>query len=362
MIKKLFSGSTNGAKKVANLYKPSTIREKNWGWRIALLVGTLSFTTAVTMFIFSSEPDPITPEEAIEKYLSADRYEGENRASFKDRTGATITAMTVHLIDSLQDKKGGYLSNDVTPPGVLMDNIPAWELGVLKNLRDISKIFRNNFSTSGTQTKMDKDLATVETKLSYDSEKWMLPSSESAYSDASSALKSYLNRIVDDNEADAQFYARADNLRHFLNVTAVNLGSYSQRLSESVGIRVENTALAGDKNATQTTAAPKQLFNKTSWYKVDDNFYEARGYAWALLQEMQAIQVDFKAVLQDKNAMVYVQQLIRELEATQKPVWSPIILNGNGFGVMTNHSLVMASYLARTKNILIELSTLLERG
>lgn len=361
MLKKIFSGSTQGAKKVANLYKPSTIREKNWGWRIALLIGTLCVVIGVAMFIFSSEPDPVTPEEAINTYLSADRVEDEGKP-IANKTGVAITAMTIHLIDSLQHKTGGYLSNDVTPPGILLDNVPSWEYGVLRNLRDISKVFRNSFATSGSQTKMDKDLADVENKLSYDSEKWMLPSSESAYEDAARALQSYLNRIVDDNEADAQFYARADNLRRFFQVVSPNLGSYSQRLSESVGIDVENMALAGDKNATQTTEAPKQLFNKTPWHKIDNNFYEARGYAWALLQEVQALQIDFKDVLEDKNATVYVQQLIRELEATQKTVWSPMILNGNGFGVMTNHSLVMASYFSRANAILIELTTLLERG
>lgn len=361
MLKRLFSGSAKGAKTVAGLYKPSTIREKSWRWRILLVVGTLIALNIVMMLIFSREPAPISAKEALVKYLPADKINPQGNPE-EIKTGAAITAMTIHLIDSLQDKSGGYLSNDVTPPGILMDNMPEWEHGVLRNLRDISKVFRNHFATSGTQTKLDDDLAAVENKLSNDSHKWLFPSPEASYNDAARALQNYFDRIIDDNDADAQFYARADNLVHFFRVVTPNLGSYSQRLSESIGVEVENTALAGDASATQTTAAPKQQFNKTPWYKIDNNFYQARGYAWALLQEMRAIQVDFKAVLEDKNAMVYVQQLVRELEATQKTVWSPIILNGSGFGVVSNHSLVMASYLSRAKAILIELTTLLERG
>lgn len=361
MLKQLFFGSAKGAKKVAGLYKPSTIREKGWIWRGLLIIGTLIAAILLMMFIFSREPATITPKQALVKYLPADRVD-ENGEPKAVKTGAAITAMTIHLIDSLQHKSGGYVSNDVTPPGILMDNMPEWEWGVLRNVRDLSKVFRNNFATSGTQTKLDDDLAEVENKLSIDSEKWLFPSPEDSYDDAARALQRYFTRIIDDNDADAQFYARADNLRRFFRVVSPNLGSYSQRLSESVGIEVENMALAGDKNATQTTEAPKQLFNKTSWWKIDNNFYEARGYAWALLQEMQALRVDFKAVLEDKNAMVYIDQLIRELEATQKTVWSPMILNGNGFGVVTNHSLVMASYLSRANAILIELTDLLERG
>ncbi len=361
MLKNLFFGSAKGAKKVAGLYKPSTIREKGWVWRSLLFIGTLVAIIIVAMFIFSGEPEPITPKAALVKYLPADKIDDEGNPT-EIKTGAAITAMTIHLIDSLQDKPGGYLTNDVTPPGILMDNIPAWEYGVLRNLRDISKVFRNNFATSGTQTKLDRDLAAVENKLSIDSEQWMFPSPEASYNDAARALQNYLKRIIDDNDADAQFYARADNLRRFFRMVSPNLGSYSQRLSESIGVEFENMALAGDKTAAQTTAAPKQLFSKTPWYKIDNNFYEARGYAWALLQEMRALQVDFKAVLEDKNAMVYVKQLIRELEGTQSMVWSPVILNGNGFGVVTNHSLVMASYFSRADSILIQLSNLLERG
>lgn len=371
MLKKLFTGSAKGAAKgattIAGLYAPNTWREKGWLWRILLIIGTFIAIQVILMLWWSATPAPITAKEALVKYLPAERIDAQgNPKPTKDgqiaETGAALTAMTVHLIDSLQDKPGGYLNNDVTPPGILMDNMPSWEQGVINNLRFLSKDFSSRFSTSGTQTKLDDDLVEAMNKLSNDSIKWMWPSPEDSYDDAARALERYLNRIIDDNKADAQFYARADNLSYFLDVVASNLGSYSQSLSESVGHEVEDTALAGDATAQQTTQVPQQQFKKTPWHQVDNNFYEARGYAWALLQEMRAIQVDFKSVLEDKNATVYVQQLIRELEATQKTVWSPVILNGDGFGVVTNHSLVMASYLARAQSITIELKNLLERG
>ncbi len=361
MLKQLFSGSAKGATKVAGLYKPSTIKSHGWVWRIALIIGTYIAIVLALMLCWSREPALISVKQALVKYLPADNITAEGEPQ-NIKTGAALTAMTTHLIDTLVNKSGGYLSNDILPPGVLMDNMPEWEYGVLRNLRDISKIFRINFATSGSQTKLDKDLAEVENKLNIYSKQWMFPRPEESYEKAGAALKRYFDRIMDDNDADAQFYARADNLRRFLYVVSPNLGSYSQRLSESVGVEVKNMALAGDAAAKQSTQAPQQFFNKTPWHKVDNNFYEARGYAWALLQEMRAVQVDFNSVLQDKNATVYIQQLIRELEGTQRTVWSPIILNGDGFGVVTNHSLVMASYLSRANAIMIELSDLLERG
>jgi len=67
-------------------------------------------------------------------------------------------------------------------------------------------------------------------------------------------------------------------------------------------------------------------------------------------------------VLEKKNAAVSVQQIIRELEASLEPVWSPVILNGSGFGLWANHSLVMASYLTRANAAIVDLRDLLAQG
>ena len=83
---------------------------------------------------------------------------------------------------------------------------------------------------------------------------------------------------------------------------------------------------------------------------------------WALLHLLKAIERDFRPVLQDKNAIISVKQIIRELEESQAAVYSPIILNGGGYGFFANHSLVMANYISRANAALIDLRKLLERG
>ena len=81
-----------------------------------------------------------------------------------------------------------------------------------------------------------------------------------------------------------------------------------------------------------------------------------------MIHFLKAVEVDFADVLEKKNATVSLQQIIRELEATQESLWSPIILNGSGFGTLANHSLVMANYISRANAALIELSELLNQG
>jgi hypothetical protein len=101
---------------------------------------------------------------------------------------------------------------------------------------------------------------------------------------------------------------------------------------------------------------------ETPWMQIDNVFYEARGQAWALSHLLRAIEVDFADVLAKKNATVSVRQIIRELEASQEPVWSPMMLNGSGFGMLANHSLVMANYISRANAAVIDLRQLLNQG
>jgi hypothetical protein len=279
-------------------------------------------------------------------------------------TGATTTVTLIESIHTLLDKRGGYLSNDKLPPGVFMDNIPNWEFGSLTASRDLIKALRNDFSRSQTQSIEDKDLAEADPLLNSPSDRWLLPSSESQYRKAIGDLQNYLSRLTGDSSGGATFYARADNLADYLQTASGRLGSLSQRLSASVGQeRLESVGADGlpVPASSSLTPLPGQMV-KTPWSKIDDNFYEARGYTWALLEQLKAIRRDFGPILRSKNAEVSLEQVIRELEESQKPVTSPIILNGSPFGFFANHSLVMANYVSRANAALIDLRELLRRG
>ncbi len=81
-----------------------------------------------------------------------------------------------------------------------------------------------------------------------------------------------------------------------------------------------------------------------------------------MIHLLKAVEIDFEPILQKKNALISLRQIIRELEGTQESVWSPVILNGSGFGLFANHSLVMASYISRANAAVIDLRNLLSQG
>jgi hypothetical protein len=277
-------------------------------------------------------------------------------------TGYTTTVTTIRVAETLLEKRGGYLSNDLFPPGVWLDNVPNWEFGVLTQVRDVARAYRIDFSRSQSQSSEDPDLSIAEGKFFFDSESWALPPSESEYREGIRLFRRYLDRLADPQDRRAQFYARSDNLRQWLQGVETRLGSLSQRLSASVGKRQLDTSLAGDRAAAQSTETPLDEDYKTPWLELDDVFYEARGQTWALLHLLRAMEHDFRDVLEDKNALVSLRQIIRELEPTQDPLWSPMILNGGGFGPLANHSLVMASYVSRANAGISDLRQLLAQG
>jgi len=303
---------------------------------------------------WSAEPDRFDVREAAAQHAP--------ETSSKLTTGSYTTSAVIATMETLLNKRGGYLSNDIMPPSVWLDNIPNWEFGVLVQMRDMTRAMRNDYSRSQSQSVEDEDLIVAEPNFHFDNNSWFLPATESEYRKGIDALYGYLERLQDPENPEAQFYARADNLREWLGQVEKRLGSLSQRLSASVGQVRLNTDLAGDAEAVQSTETSSQVVVKTPWTEIDDVFYETRGAAWALIHLLKAAEIDFKAVLDDKNALVSLRQIVRELEATQETVWSPIILNGSGFGLFANHSLVMASYISRANAAVIDLRALLAQG
>ncbi|WP_404365162.1 DUF2333 family protein [Marinobacter sp.] len=277
-------------------------------------------------------------------------------------TGFATTSTLIQVAETLLEKRGGYLSNDLFPPGVWLDNIPSWEFGVLVQVRDMSRAMRKDISRSQSQSSEDQDLVIAEPQFHFDSDSWAIPSTESEYRRGIEALKRYRERLSRPDQPEAQFFARADNLNNWLADLETRLGSLSRALGESVGKPSLSDAIARTDPDQPLTENIGQADVQTPWTQIDNVFYEARGSAWALLHLFRAIEVDFRKVLNDKNALASVHQVIIELEGTQGEMWSPMVLNGSGYGVLANHSLTMAAYISRANSAISDLRELLSRG
>jgi hypothetical protein len=322
---------------------------------LALVAVLAALFIGILGVIWSFEPDPFSVSETVERKLA--QYGGNQRV------GSASAATLIRVAETLLDKPGGYLSNDILPPGLYLDNIPNWEFGVLVQVRDFSRAFRESFSRSQSQSQEDRDLSEAEPLFSFNNNSWVFPATESEYRRAINLVESYLQRLVDPQNPDAQFYARADNLSTWLLSVESRLGSLSCRLSDCVRLDRRSGAANGGvgSGAVTTGSASRSMRPTTPWLQVDDIFYEARGTTWALLHFLRAIEIDFADVLENKNATVSLRQIIRDLEFSQRAIF-PVILNGSGFGIFANHSLTMANYVSRANAAIIDLRNLLAQG
>jgi len=96
-------------------------------------------------------------------------------------SGYTTVETVKSVAGSLLDKDGGYLSNDLAPPGLWLDNMPSWEYGVLVQVRDVVRALRKDFARSQSQSTEDPDLAKADPRFNFDNKSWALPATEAEY-------------------------------------------------------------------------------------------------------------------------------------------------------------------------------------
>lgn len=118
---------------------------------LALVLLGLVALVAIGLFglgwYWSWEPEPIDPTAGLAKNAA---------------TGVVTTDALIGVTRTLLDKPGGFLRNDVMPPGVLMDNMPSFEYGALVQVRNLVHVLRNEISRSQAQSPRDPDLAIAE--------------------------------------------------------------------------------------------------------------------------------------------------------------------------------------------------------
>jgi len=323
------------------LFHPATFREKGVLWSVGIFtVLTVALLLAIAEYWGNEEP----PFDVLKVAMEDAKTENPKDLPL----GYAYATALIEIADTLLHKPGGFLANDMFPPGVFEDNMPMWEYGALTALRDGTSALRNHIARAQSQSKEDGDLAKAEPMFYFDHKSWQLPSSESEYSKGIEAMERYRERLA---SHDSQFYARADNLRQYLEILEKRLGSLSNRLSASAG---DSRQMSQDES--------RMVVSKTSWWNIDDVFFEARGYCWSTIHILKAIEFDFRDILGNKTALVSLRSIIHELEDGQADYLSPVILNGGGFGLFANYSLTLANYIARANAATLDLRNLLQQG
>lgn len=250
---------------------------------------------------------------------------------------ATLDALS-GLVGTLLDKPGGYLRNDLAPPGLWLDNMPAWELGVLSQARRLGQALP---AMAGGEPAA---LEALQVQLDGDSRDWFYPSTEHRLAQVRTGLERYREAL---EEGQGGFAADGRGLAPWLSGVARGLDDLGRRLSASVG----NPEVLADLDL-EAEGLPRE----TPWYRVDNVFFEARGQTWALHRLLTAVGQEQAERLAAAGLDGRWELLVAELERSQRRLWSPVVLNGSGFGIFANHSLVMANHVLRARDLSRELA------
>lgn len=302
-----------------------------WIWKPLLALAGLYLLVSVGLGIWWSQPPaPFDVEQAT--------LERRGEAAYLPGARGTVTVATLATsVATLREKPGGYLRNDIAPPGIWLDNMPSWELGVLESSRDLARALPRMAGGDNA------DLEVAREALMGDDRDWFHPSTEHRLELAVEALDRQLVALADVDEG----FAPGRGLAAWLESLAARLDDLALRLAASVGSHEALIELAVDAES---------LPPRTPWYRVDDIFFEARGTGWALSQLLEGVQRDQADVLAEAGADAEWDRLLAELAITQRRLWSPVVLNGSGFGLFANHSLVMALHMTRARDLAVHLA------
>jgi hypothetical protein len=223
-------------------------------------------------------------------------------------------------VEILLARPGGLLANDVLPPGVLMDDAPAFEAGVLRAQRTGMTLLGRLLDDLQPGRDEDADLVLAATRFRFDERQWAAPAAEDQFADGAAALRRW-QATPRTAPLQPQFSGRA-------------LAGACRLLADGIDSEVRVLrAAAGDVPATGSEAPP-----------ADTAFHGARGYAWALRNIVAGLALDAAPQLApwlDGDGA----PAVRALDAALAPLPLPVTLTGDAYGLLANHPRALAERL-----------------
>lgn len=265
--------------------------------------------------------------------------------------GVVFTNTIIKLTEQMLE---GWLPNDRLWPSIFLDNPHNYQMGQLEVIRYGTRLLRDKLSRQRTTDKIDQLTDRAFTDFSNDPYRWMFPSAESKFKDAVKALREYQVGL---KKGTSHFYPRADNFIELLDQLTSLLGGFNTRLANAP--RDVQVKLSEETAGDRYTSGEKMVKVKVPWREIDDNFYLARGAAYALRQLMVAIRWEFREVIEVKRSGELVNNIIEDLgRAHIEPL---LVLNGSRDSIFANHSLTMQATLENVRQKMINLQQMMER-
>ncbi len=244
--------------------------------------------------------------------------------------GSTLTAILDHELESTT----GWRPNDLFlwGPTLWADNNANRQLGIIQALRESVRVLRDHL-TKVSATEYDANLIDADTKLRNDELKFWFPSAERRFGEGTDALRAWLAGLKQKPPTSKPINRR--------NVELIRL---YQAWTDLLG------------------GAHANLYrDDVSFWRSDDHFYHAQGFAHVMYHLNRAIQREYEAELRERPSVLeLLAHIDRSLAraATLKPL---MVLDGSPDGLFANHRRNLDAYLVDARQLMYSIREELEK-
>ena len=265
----------------------------------------------------------------------ADAYPEEKAFPSGEIFALTLATLMDHELNS----PFGWRPNDfiLWAPKLWADNNSNRQLGIIQAVRETARIFKDHL-TKISSDEYDPDLLQADTLFRNDATKFWFPSAESRFEQGVERLRAYI----------------------------AGLGSGSPRTRPIVVRNVELirlfqtwTDLLGDAHAN--LYKEKEADGSSVWWRTDDYFYRAQGYAHVMYNVVLALRREYHPLLKERSSLARLFDEITvalEKAALMNPL---IILDGGPSGIFANHRRNLDGYIAEARQKMYSIREELEK-
>jgi hypothetical protein len=260
-------------------------------------------------------------KETAEKPHAAPSHGDEPVVSAIKARGVVFAEALIAPMDyELNERFWGWRPNDIIN---VTDNVNNFQLGVLEVTRRTTIVLTERISRIGSAASFDDNMEQAMNWFMIKASAYWLPSPETKYNEGLDNLRQYAHDL---ETGLSRFYTRTDNLIPLLAVYKDLLGSCDENL-------VKDREDDGEE---------------VSFFKADDYFYYAQGVASAMMGLLEAVQVDFDAVLETRRARDALHHAVESLHhALDIHPW--FILDSDLSSIFANHRANMAASISHAR-------------
>jgi hypothetical protein len=249
-------------------------------------------------------------------------------------SGEVFANTSAALMEHELDSPTGWRPNDLFlwGPGLWADNKSNRQLGIIQALRESVRVLRDHL-TKVSATEYDPNLVEADTRFRNDEYKFWFPSAESRFGDGAESLRAYVRGLDSDPPTSKPINRR--------NVELIRL------------FRAWTDLLGG---------AHADLYREDeSFWRTDDHFYRAQGFAHVMYHLTLAVRIEYAAELEQRETVLELFDQIQHslgAAATLKPL---VVLDGAADGLFANHRRNLDAYVVDARQLMYSVREELEK-